>query len=387
MSSSIQTAVRGPIAARGVDSRAKEIFRINNFDLIRLMAAAQVAIVHATTHLQAGVGSLLYSAVRFFPGVPIFFFVSGFLISRSYENNSVLKEYARNRALRIFPALIACTLLSVAAVYFTGYFNEVRPAFSQLMIWIGAQISFVQFYNPGFMKGFGVGVLNGSLWTISVELQFYFVIPVVYRLIRAAGPGRGNAVLIALFVLALGANTAYYGLLDRYGELLLFKLWGVSFAPWVHMFFVGIFFQRNFNTFYRFLQGRAVYLFAAYLAVHYWVAGNLGWATGNRMNWGLYLLFAGLIFSLAYSMPTLSRRALKNNDISYGVYIYHMPVVNLFIYYGYASNLYYVYAALALTVLTAIISWSLVERPSMKLKKHPFNSLKPREVAVVTGLD
>jgi len=33
-------------------------------------------------------------------------------------------EYARNRALRIYPALIVCTLLSLLAVFLTGYFNR-----------------------------------------------------------------------------------------------------------------------------------------------------------------------------------------------------------------------------------------------------------------------
>ena len=83
----------------------RDAFRLNNFDLLRLGAALQVALEHAAFHLEVQEGwwgrvSLLM------PGVPIFFFISGFLISRSYESNSRLDEYFRNRGLRIYPALV-----------------------------------------------------------------------------------------------------------------------------------------------------------------------------------------------------------------------------------------------------------------------------------------
>ena len=34
--------------------------------------------------------------------------------------------------------------------------------------------------HPDFLRGYGVGVLNGSLWTIPVELQFYALVPLIY---------------------------------------------------------------------------------------------------------------------------------------------------------------------------------------------------------------
>ena len=55
--------------------------RSNNFDLIRLLAAMQVAVSHANGHLESELSIPLLS---YFPGVPIFFLVSGFLICLSY---------------------------------------------------------------------------------------------------------------------------------------------------------------------------------------------------------------------------------------------------------------------------------------------------------------
>src|ERR1700704_498511 len=97
--------------------------KANNFDLVRLMAAAQVAISHSASQLKIEHADWpLFGLISLFPGVPVFFFISGFLISKSFENNSVLKEFWLNRALRIYPGLVCCFLVSLAMVWMTGYF-------------------------------------------------------------------------------------------------------------------------------------------------------------------------------------------------------------------------------------------------------------------------
>ena len=57
----------------------------NNFDLVRLFAALQVAICHSAGHF--GYQNFAITLLGYFPGVPIFFFVSGFLIYSSYEKS------------------------------------------------------------------------------------------------------------------------------------------------------------------------------------------------------------------------------------------------------------------------------------------------------------
>ena len=74
-------------------------FRDNNFDLVRLFAAFQVALNHSIKHLKVGDGVFVAvnDLLKLFPGVPIFFFVSGFLISRSFERNSAVSYFVHNR--------------------------------------------------------------------------------------------------------------------------------------------------------------------------------------------------------------------------------------------------------------------------------------------------
>jgi len=124
-------------------------FKRNNFDLLRLFAAAQVVTGHLQQYLDLP-DNFLFHMFGLFPGVPIFFFISGFLISKSYENTNFL-EYARNRALRIYPALIVCTLLSLLAVFLTGYFRTVRFSIISVVAWIASHIIFV-FYTPNFCE-------------------------------------------------------------------------------------------------------------------------------------------------------------------------------------------------------------------------------------------
>lgn len=360
-------------------NKADNSFRVNNFDLIRLIAALQVAFQHAMGSLNVEHKWFFLELSSLFPGVPIFFFVSGFLISKSYENNSKISEYSQNRILRIFPALIVCTFIALLSVYLTGYFSNINLSISELIAWIAGQISFVQFYNPHFMRRFGTGVLNGSLWTITVELQFYILVPILYWIFGITGNNnRQKMTLIVLMFLFMIINILHNELHHEYSEIFLYKLWRVTFSPWFYMFLVGVLFQKNFERISRILYGRFFLILIIYISFAYLVKIYFGWNFGNGINPLSYLFLAILVFSFAYSFPTLGNSILKKNDISYGVYIYHIPIVNVLIYYGYVSKMSFVLLVLCLTVMAAAISWVLIEKPAIKLKKHPMNSLQQK---------
>ena len=153
----------------------------NNFDLVRLFAASQVLLFHALLYL----GPVGYEfgwpskAWDFIPGVPIFFFVSGYLISEAYDRSGNIYGFFRNRGLRIFPGLWLCFVVSVLSVSLTGFFWIADFSVADFAIWAFAQLSIGQAYNPDFMRNYGVGNLNGSLWTIGVEIQLYLLMPVL----------------------------------------------------------------------------------------------------------------------------------------------------------------------------------------------------------------
>lgn len=356
----------------------KELFRVNNFDLIRLLAALEVAI-HHTLHYFELEDHWLYHRTSWLPGVPIFFFVSGFLISKSYESNSRIAEYARNRALRIYPALVVCTLLSLASVFATGYLASQAWSLPHLTAWILGQITVFQFYPPNFMRGFGSGTLNGSLWTVTVELQFYVLIPIIYGILAcfAKTLRNCNAVLVAMILLLVIPNVVFHKMMldEQFSNSLVSKLVHASFLPWFYMFLLGVLAQKNFMKIHGFVRGRAVPIICVYGAIAFVTVHYCGWPTGNEIHPALFPLLAVTVLSLAYTWPTLCDRILHKNDISYGVYIYHMPVINIMMFYGLISNLGYAALSLALTFAVAACSWFIVERPAIRRKKRPLISL------------
>ena len=330
----------------------------NNFDLIRLLAALQVMLKHALLHL--GMDGPWSEVLSAFPGVPIFFFISGFLIFQSYNNSRSLYQFSINRVLRIYPALFACFVVSILLVLASGYLHWPDLAKPAFLFWAMAQLSFLQIYNAEFMRGFGVGVLNGSLWTVAVELQFYILTPLLAWLTRRH---RWSWWVIVLFGMA--ANLA----MNLGANGFLAKLFSVSSPPWFYMFALGAWLSTRSDWQRNLLRLNPGWLLALYAA-----AALLGWyagvrVTGNEINPISYLLLALLVFRLAYCQPQLSDRLLRRNDISYGVYIYHMPVLNLFLFLGISGSLWSVTVASLISLALAVASWHFIERPALRLKK------------------
>ena len=91
-------------------------------------------------------------------------------------------------------------------------------------------------------------------------------------------------------------------------------------------------------------------------------------AGGNRMNPVASIVIAGVVLSAAFTVPGIGNCLLRRNDISYGVYIYHMPVVNALLFLG-CSGALGMLLLLSVTILLGVLSWVFVERPALSLKR------------------
>jgi peptidoglycan/LPS O-acetylase OafA/YrhL len=342
---------------------------LNNFDLIRLIAATQVVVSHMVALLDLGSPWVeIARAVAVIPGVPVFFFVSGFLILQSWDNSrdNRVRNFVTNRVLRLYPALWVCFAASVASVVVSGYFLTTRVPVSTFVIWVGCQLSVVQFFNPQFMRGYGAGVLNGSLWTIVVELQFYALTPLLGWFLAK----RKWLSLPFLAVLAIVNFTA-----SEFGapSTLALKLLSVSFVPWIFMFAFGAYLWRNDELRIRVLKTPVLVLISVF-AVLYYFSVQFESGEGNLINPLLFMALGCLVLKAAYIRPDFSSRLLKSNDISYGVYIYHMPVINFVLYAG-GGMLLAAPTVLLVTALLATLSWRFVERPALRLKKYALRTV------------
>jgi peptidoglycan/LPS O-acetylase OafA/YrhL len=357
---------------------SRDNFLYNNFDLIRLFAACQVAFRHSYGWLHLPKNEWIRTAldiIEMFPGVPIFFFISGFLISRSFERNSNIKQYFRNRFLRLFPGLIVCGFVSVCIVFSSGYLGTVNTTISSVVFWIIAQISFFQFYDAPFLSKYGSGNTNGVLWTIYIEIQFYISIPILYYLAnKTKFKNRKFDILIifiAFFFMLLQTFIESFRYSSLVGRTLDF-----TFIPFFYMFLVGVIFQRNYKFFYRFLSNKFIYLMIFYLAIYFILDHYFKIREGNRIEPILFIILSCLIFSAAYSFRELSHKLLNSFDISYGIYIYHMVIVNLFMYFGLTKQFGYYLLCIVIILIMAILSFKFIERPCMKYKKNPLHAFR-----------
>ena len=93
-----------------------------------------------------------------------------------------------------------------------------------------------------------------------------------------------------------------------------------------------------------------------------------GLTLGNEIPVYLLPLMGAAVLSVAYVRPHSARKILRGNDFSYGLYIYHLPIVNVLLHGGRSGGVHWVAVALALAMGCAVASWFMVERPFLRLK-------------------
>lgn len=345
-----------------------QIPRINNFDLIRLLAALQVVYMHSMNHLKIeGIAKSIYEIfVQYFPGVPIFFTVSGFLIFWAYDRNPDLKKYTVNRLLRLYPALYVCLAITIGLL--VAFSSISLLSNTSFYIWLVGQLSVFQFYTPEILRFWGVGTPNGALWTITVEVQFYIVVPLIFFLMRKFS---GSIVLGVLFLFSVLAN---FFLADL-PQTTIQKLSFVSIVPYLFNFLIGSIFYIYWSKLKKLVVNKFYYWATGYLLYIISFGNVLGYELHAYQLLNLYQLIATVLLSIltlsfAFSLNSLSDKLLKHNDISYGIYIYHMLVVNTFVSLGLVADSKYFLATFLTTIVLAFLSWKLIEKPALSLKNR-----------------
>jgi peptidoglycan/LPS O-acetylase OafA/YrhL len=346
-------------------------WRVNNFDLIRLLAALQVAVVHAFVHLKPGGPFFLMvrSVLELFPGVPVFFVISGLLISRSYEQSDSLRNYYRNRCLRIFPGLWVCLVASLGVILICGVGSLGSAGTGDWLLWWAAQMSVFQGYAPQFLTPLGTGMLNGSLWTIPVELEFYLLLPALYFVFGLRRRRQGDWLVLGVLLASLGVQLVLVYGLRRFARVAEYGFLFATLVPYLWMFLVGVLIQRNWVRVRGWFAHRGHWWVVGYVSicvVARWVGIGNG---GNNMNPLFFVPLAGVVVGCAMSAPALADRVLGRRDVSYGTYIYHMLVINLMVEFGVGGGMWAVVGAVGVAVGIAVVSWGLVERPFLRGKR------------------
>lgn len=343
----------------------------NNFNLLRIFAAIQVFLTHGIQHLHIKNEVLLfiyYKILFYFPGVPVFYTISGFLIYASFEkNNNDIKNFYFNRFLRIYPGLIICLLFTTILLYF-DFQGSVGEFFSfSFFKWFLAQLSFFQFYTPDIFRFWGVGTPNGSLWTISVEIQFYLTIPFIYYLFKKAN--KNKFYLLALFLISVLINLTFN---ER--ETPLQKLYYLFIFKYLYYFLFGVFAYIYWDNIYKYFVNKFIIITIIYVLFFVFIGNYLEYDITSYLIKSPFGLPANFILSLwvlasAFSFRDVSGYLLKKSDLSYGIYIYHMPIINYLNHHALINKIGYLVIAFIIVMICAWFSWKLIEERFLLFKR------------------
>lgn len=349
-------------------------------DGARGLAALSVLVFHAWLYTRVGVSAgdretaVDYALHELRLGLVLFFVLSGFLLWRPFvaaargdRPRPGTREYLLRRGARVLPAYYVALVGSIVLLWGAGATPGVRVPDAELLPLF---LVFAQNFNPGTVMK-----LDPPMWTLAVEVTFYLLLPLVAVLAVRLPRSRAPQALVPLGLLAIGVwwNHAIAGGPSIVpGKLLPAMLPYFALGMLVALALDG---RRPF--------GRAP-AYALLLAGCLLVLGDALWqidgvasrsASYSYRIWrdlpgavGFALVVAVAAGSSGAGTALLRIRPLVAfGTISYGVYLWHVPLLLVARHLGLLPlhTLPGTLIALALTVPVAAASWRWIERPAI----------------------
>ena len=298
--------------------------RYPNFDILRLLLAAEVVFVHAWSTVDPNFGWNAYVMA-----VPAFLAISGFLVLQSYSESGSWGLFLKKRALRVLPALTVSLLLCLALFNWTAVYN-----------------SFLNWLTGGLYTI--PGIANGPLWSLAWEELAYLALAGLW----CSGAYKRPFWIWLLLIISVGV------------------VWsGSRLTPHTRiiLFLMPAFFTGNLMFLYR-VQLLKVNPFIPWLVFYV----MLRWKYVPDANWfgGASLLLVQAFAVVWAGMAGAKIIPFRFPDLSYGVYVYHMPIVLFLATKFRVNSLFEMLLWLAVTLVPfALASWYLIEKPALRLRR------------------
>ncbi|MEP5152407.1 acyltransferase family protein [Planktotalea sp.] len=332
-------------------------------DGLRSIAVLAVVLYHfGITGLQGG-----------FVGVDIFFVISGFLIGgllwREGQSNGAisLKRFYMRRIKRLAPAYVAMAMASLIVGYIVLLPFEFRE-FGKSLIAATVYLSNVNFFREaGYFDSASEDKVLLHTWSLSVEEQFYIVLPILMVLLLRKPLGL-RALLWVSFAVSLIAciwmttrsqPAAFYLFPFRAWELLAGVLLAIES-------------QRRTLPQNGALSWVGLILILVSIALIPASAQFPGWhAIGPVL--GTVMLIANGQHDNPVNRALSQKWPVAIGLISYSLYLWHWPVLTLSSYYrgGYSNGLETAFWLL-LSFALAYLSWRFIERPFRRSNLSPW---------------
>jgi len=340
----------------------------NHLTAVRWVLAALVALGHAYLLTTGWEPIRIHQWTGGYMAVNGFFVLSGMLIAKSLDLRRDLKMYAASRALRIYPALIVL-LLAFAFIFSTvfsrpGGFENI--ASGEIWSYIGRVLLLGDPQNApgGIFAGNLEADFNGPLWTIRYEIAAYIM--------AAVGFALGILKNRWLTLLAFVSVQALYLILPLFVDFSALPLGILPLFRLSAAFLLGM-------SLWHWPRARKPHVLLVLVAIIAFLF--LGGGFGGELLGTLAL--TGLMLRLGLS-DTVHTRIVSLPDYSYGIYIWHYPVMQGVMFLR--PDL----GPLGLALLSTPIwlglsaaSWHFIEKPALRLKP---GARRKRSIAATTGL-
>ena len=361
---------------------------IPGLDGLRAIACLAVFGVHF--HQLTGIDGAFgpFEVSRFFTngnhGVAVFFVMSGFLLGLPWwhgaepsGNPAWLRRYGFKRIARITPPYFLClTVLVLKGRHWETAAERLDTVLHYLFVHNFAE--------------FSIYSLNSPFWTLAVQAQFYVIFPIALLLIHRAAATREGRLRLWVALLA-GSFAVHYGVMTLSGSRDGYVLSHSLLAHLPH-FFLGV---AAGYLFWRLSAGSSrdggnnrtaceVAFWTSALIVLFVVATPLDQFTQIPFGRYHFPLVPGLIALMiaCVSSTRWARRLLETAPLrllgvmSFGVYIYHLPALNLVARAMAAAGreagehrLLFGVVGLAASIGVATVSYVVIERPLLRLSK------------------
>ena len=353
----------------------------NSFGVVRLLAAIAVIVTHAFGVVGGwDAAEPLHAATGFSLGahaVHVFFALSGFMVAASWERSSGWLDFVLARLLRVMPALI---FVNVVIVVLAGLFlTTAAPAdywtLKNLGVFFGKTILLFSAGTPlqgVFADNPMPGVMNIPIWTIRFEVICYatlLALLIFMTALRLTGMMRLVPVLAVLGVTAVMLARAPAP--DAFTSL-------DNFARFIFVFYLGVaaWIARDLLS----INLRILLVLAALTAL------SIQIDSAARLPLMILAVAYGSFWLGSMRMGWLQRWTDKT-DLSYGVYITGFFIQQWLIEALPDSSAYTnMLLATLVALLAAWLSWTFVERPALRLRKHFTCNHVPADKAILAWL-
>ena len=349
-----------------LESSEKALLGTNSFGLLRLILAISVLFQHSL--VLSGFDQLSYfgyfGQVDFgSTGVWGFFAVSGFLLAGSAQRLGNL-EFFTHRLFRLLPGLWFALIISAfALVPLASFFSKTKSEFSFLggsdsslsyvLLNLGLVVLQDSIGNVFGNNPFPLAV-NGSLWTLAPEFICYV------GLLVLAGITRRKALpqKVTLLAVVVTASIAWW-LTDNSGNQIVNMIVHPALG-------LGIAFATG--SLFAFIVKEHPYRPSPLLTLPLLGVWLFLGVSGPLAIISLALIVVALGLSLTNS---LASNIGRKTDISYGIYLFHFPVIQAIIlcaainWTPLASLTLLPFLALVIASPLAWISWRFIEKPSI----------------------